>query len=109
MPKLHRLHVLISHAHADVGVVTALAKLLINSGLPQEDIYCTSLPSHGVHVGVDFERDIRKQDQKRQRNYRSSIRTILFKRLLHVRTRGCMGFRRAPESVSLPSAAYERV
>jgi hypothetical protein len=61
MPKLHRLHVLISHAHADVGVVTALAKLLINSGLPQEDIYCTSLPSHGVHVGVDFERDIRSK------------------------------------------------
>ena len=80
MPKLHRLHVFISHAHADVGVVTALAKLLINSGLRQEDIYCTSLPSHGVRVGVDFERDIRKQDQKRQRNYRSSIRTILFKR-----------------------------
>ena len=61
MPKLHRLHVFISHAHADVGVVTALAKLLINSGLRQEDIYCTSLPSHGVRVGVDFERDIRSK------------------------------------------------
>lgn len=55
------MSIFVSHAHADAPIVGSFVKMLLKVGVPDGDIYCTSLPRHGVKIGSDFERDIRRK------------------------------------------------
>lgn len=56
--------IFISHAEKDVKLIKELVDLLENGiGVPEEEIFCTSLPGYGIPTGSNFVTYIKEQIQ----------------------------------------------
>lgn len=55
------MRIFISHAKQDVPVVEEFVSLLKQIGVPPKNIFCTSMPGHGVPAGKDLKSYIRDQ------------------------------------------------
>jgi hypothetical protein len=55
------MRIFVTHASADVTLLKEFVALLKEIGVPSKDIFCTSLPGHGVPAGNDFKSYIATQ------------------------------------------------
>jgi hypothetical protein len=55
------MRIFVTHASADVVLLKEFVALLKEIGVPSKDIFCTSLPGHGVPAGNDFKTYIATQ------------------------------------------------
>ena len=57
------MRIFLSHATADLPLIKEFVPLLKEIGVPNQNIFCTSLPGHGVPAGLDFKSHIAQQFQ----------------------------------------------